>query len=157
MKWVTHQAGALAIAVWFQADVLQLAAMVLGSLVPDLIEQVLSGRNRMLFFKIHRGLFHWFGLYLCLFAVSFSLPRGTERILLGGVAVGALSHLLLDALNPGGVPMLPLRKNPRLRMPLVSTGSVGEWVFLAGLLGLVVVGGYSLESSWWWRLGHFLR
>ena len=63
MKWITHQAGALAVALWFQAEPPAVAAMALGAVLPDAIEQGVSRGNRRLFLAIHRGFFHWFGLY----------------------------------------------------------------------------------------------
>ena len=143
MKWVTHQAGALAAAFLCKAGPLVSAAMVLGAVLPDLIEQCLSRGNRRLFLAIHRGFFHWFGLYAAglLAAVCLPLPP-REQAAVAGLMLGALSHIALDALNPGGVPLLPLRDRPRLRLPLLSTGSLREWIFLAGLLALIVFGGY---------------
>lgn len=156
MKWITHQAGALAAAVWFQADAALSAGMVFGAVLPDLIEQTVSRGNKAMFLRIHRGVLHWFGLYaLALLAVPM-LPLGPgQRALAAGAALGALSHLIMDGLNPTGVPLLPFRRNPRLRVNLLSTGSVGEWCLLAGLLGLIALGGYNLDPSWLRRLGNF--
>jgi membrane-bound metal-dependent hydrolase YbcI (DUF457 family) len=69
--------------------------------------------------------------------------------------LGALSHIALDALNPSGVPALPLRDRPRLKLPLISTGSLREWIFLAGLLALIAIGGYRLDERWFRKLAHF--
>jgi inner membrane protein len=146
MKWVTHQAGALAAALWFQADPLAGAGMVMGAVLPDLIEQGVSRGNRRLFLAIHRGFFHWFGLYAAGLLVALCLPLAPpERAAAAGLMLGALSHIALDALNPGGVPMLPLRDRPRIRLALLSTGSLREWIFLAGLVALIALGGYRVS------------
>ncbi|MCL1985049.1 MAG: metal-dependent hydrolase [Betaproteobacteria bacterium] len=156
MKWVTHQAGALAVALWFKAEPLMSAGMVLGAVLPDLIEQGISRRDRRLFLAIHRGFFHWFGLYAAGLAVMACLrPAAPAGVVAAGLLLGALSHIALDALNPGGVPALPLRDRPRLRLPLLSTGSLREWIFLAGLLALIALGGHRLDESWFRRLAHF--
>jgi inner membrane protein len=158
MKWLTHQAGALAAALALQADPGLSAGLVLGAVLPDLAEHTLSRGNRALFFRIHRGFLHWFGLYLPLLVLvqGLSLPPPT-LLLLDGVLLGACSHLLLDALNPGGIPLFPFRRNPRLRLPLVATGSLGEWCILAAFLLLIGLGGYRLDPSWLHRLTRMLH
>jgi inner membrane protein len=157
MKWVTHQAGALAAALAFQADPALSAGMVLGAVAPDLAEHTLSRGNRKLFFRIHRGFFHWPGLYLPLLVLvqGLSLPA-SSLLLLDGVLLGACSHLVLDGLNPSGIPLFPFRRNPRLGINLVATGSLGEWFFLAGLLLLIGLCGYRLDPSWLRRLENLL-
>ena len=156
MKWITHQAGALAAALCFKAEPLVFAGMALGAVLPDLIEQGVSRRNRRLFLAIHRGFFHWFGLYAAGLAAAAILPLAAhERAAAAGLMLGALSHIALDALNPSGVPVLPLRDRPRLKLPLISTGSLREWLFLAGLLTLIALGGYRLDARWFRKLAHF--
>ena len=156
MKWVTHQAGALAVAFWFKADPLVSAGMILGAVLPDLIEQGVSRGNTRLFLAIHRGVFHWFGLYAAGLLAVVCLPLAPHaRAAAAGLMFGALSHIALDALNPSGVPVLPMRDRPRLKLPLVSTGSVREWIFLGGLLALIALGGYRLDARWFRKLAHF--
>ncbi|MDR1360003.1 MAG: metal-dependent hydrolase [Deltaproteobacteria bacterium] len=157
MKWVTHQAGALAAALTLKADPTLSAGLVFGAVLPDLAEHLLSRGDKSLFLRIHRGFLHWFGLYLALLVLvqGLSLPP-TTLLALDGLLLGACSHLLLDALNPSGIPLFPFSRNPRLRLPLVSTGSLGEWCFLAGLLLLISLGGYRLDPSWLRRLENML-
>ena len=158
MKWVTHQAGALAAALVCQAEPLVSAAMVLGAVLPDSIEHGVSRGNRRLFLAIHRGVFHWFGLYAAGLLAAACLPLPPrEQTAAAGLMIGALSHIVLDALNPSGVPLLPLRDRPRLKLPLISTGSLREWIFLAGLLALAVLGGYRLDERWFKKLAQWLR
>jgi len=145
VKWVTHQAGALAAALWCKAGLLVMAGMVLGAVLPDWIELAVTRKKARLFLAIHRGFFHWFGLYAAGLLAASSLPLGAhEQALATGLMLGALSHIALDALNPSGVPLLPFGKRPRLKLALISTGSLGEWVFLAGIVVLLALGGYQL-------------
>ena len=156
MKWVTHQAGALATALLFKAEPLVSAAMVLGAVVPDLIEQGISRGSRRFFLAIHRGFFHWFGLYAAGLLAAACLPLlPREQAAAAGLMLGALSHIALDAVNPGGVPLLPLCERPRIKLPLVSTGSLREWIFLTGLLALIALGGYRLDEGWLRKLALF--
>ena len=158
MKWVTHQAGALALALLFKLNPATTAGMILGAVLPDAVEQAVSFKNRRLFFAIHRGFFHWFGLYGLGLLLIAALPLNPQTSSLGlGLFLGALSHLALDALNPSGVPLLPLAQKPRLKMPLVSTGSAGEWLFLAGLLAVIVLGGSRLDGEWLANLQSLLK
>lgn len=138
MKWITHQAGALAAALWFQADPAVCVGMAGGAVLPDMLERMVSRGNRRRFLRIHREWLHWFGWYAGLLAAALvPSPAPSVRLLAAGAALGALSHLLLDALNPSGVPLLPFRSRPRLRYGLVSTGSWGEWC-LAGMLCVLI-------------------
>ena len=157
MKWVTHQAGALAAALWFKADASLVAGLICGAVLPDLIEHVVSRGNKSMFQRIHRGFLHWFGLYALILAAALVLPlQSGERDLAVGAALGAISHLILDGLNPSGVPLLPFSRKPRLGADLVATGSLGEYCLLAVLLALLCLGGYQLDASWLKRLVNFL-
>ena len=59
-----------------------------------------------------------------------------------GLNIGILSHLILDMMNPTGVPLFyPYRK--MYRVCKISTGSAGEWCVLGAMgliFGLVVLG-----------------
>ena len=156
MKWITHQAGALTAALWFKADTTLCAGLVFGAVLPDLIEYAISRGDKSIFMRIHRGFWHWFGLYALALAAALALPLPPrERTLAVGAALGAISHLVMDGLNPSGVPLLPFCREPRLRAKLVATGSLGEYCLLAGLLALIALGGYSLDESWLRRLAGF--
>ena len=158
MKWITHQAGALTMAVWFQADPVITAAMLGGAVLPDFAEQALCRGNRKLFLRIHRGFLHWFGIYAAMLLLAVVVPLDArQKAGLAGLAIGALSHLMLDGLNPTGVPLLPFREKPRLRWNLISTGSMGEWIFLAALLVLLALGGYEFGEEWLQRIFRLAR
>ena len=153
MKWITHQAGALAAGVWFQAGTTLCASLVFGAVLPDLIEHAVSRGNKAVFLRIHRGFLHWFGLYALALAAALALPLSPEEQTLAvGSLLGAISHLILDGLNPSGVPLLPFRRKPRLAANLVATGSLGEYCLLAVLLVLIALGAYRSDASWLQRL-----
>ncbi len=117
---------------------LTIGAGMFGSLLPDLDHPgSILGREAPLIssgitlFLGHRGPMHsilaafiiWVGAWglaaRFLGATSFLTPW------LVAIALGYLSHLALDALNPSGVPVLwPLKKH--VRIPLVTTGSAME-------------------------------
>ena len=158
MKWMTHQAGALALALLLDSNPATSAGMIIGAVLPDAVEQAVSFKNRRLFFAIHRGFFHWFGLYLaCLLLVELAAPTLQAKALAMGLVFGALSHLALDALNPSGIPLLPLASKPRLKLSLVSTGSPGEWIFFAGLLCVIALCGYRADGDLLAKLQSFLN
>lgn len=127
MKWMTHQSAALALGLWSRGEPLVVAAMVVGAVLPDALEQAISFGNKKMFFRIHRGVLHWFGWYLALAVLGLFVGQTQAMQGVMGLAFGALSHLLLDALNPTGVPLLPFRDKPRLRFASIKTGSAGEW------------------------------
>jgi inner membrane protein len=100
----------------------------------------------------HRGVLHsLLGLVLVCaalgFALRFWLPPGLVYGVLPAIAAGYLSHLLLDALNPGGVPLLwPLKK--RFSLSLCRVGSLAERILSPPLLllaGYVVIRGVVLQ------------
>jgi inner membrane protein len=157
MRWLTHQAGALAAALACNMEPRLMAGMVLGAVLPDLAEHAISRGNKRIFFRIHRGVLHWFGLYLAGFAPVLMAPLAPDAAnLLLGLLLGACSHLLLDGLNPGGVPLLPFRSRPRLRLNLIATGSPGEWFLLAAFFAAIALCGHRLDPSWLRRLERML-
>lgn len=91
----------------------------------------------------HRGFMHsLFGAVLACAASFFALKAlQLDPLLFCAVAVGYISHLFLDALNPQGVPLLwPCKK--RLRVPLCQTSSWFErmafYPLAAGAVWLLV-------------------
>lgn len=119
----------------------------LGALLPD-IDEPHSTIGRKIpgsfLFKIlfgHRGFFHSLlaaGLfYLALMFVT----NHTVALLL---VAGYISHLLLDALTPSGVPFLyPIKKS--FSLGLIKTGGIKEYAFLfAMVIILVAIGGVPL-------------
>ena len=69
-------------------------------------------------------------------AVVF-VPHESVRLLRPvcvGLAVGGLSHVILDMLTPQGVPFLPFSRKNRFSLKLCKTGGIGEYLFLAAML-----------------------
>lgn len=70
----------------------------------------------------HRKFFHWFIPYLLLF-VAACWWKPEYSIFFRFAFCGVISHLLLDACNPSGIPLLPTVKFHLLK---IRTGSVGD-------------------------------
>lgn len=91
----------------------------------------------------HRGFLYFLlgatvVLALAAFAALFWAPSGAVwSLLVPALAAGYLSHLLLDALTPGGVPLLWPRGGST-SLPLVRTGSFFERVVFLPALAVAV-------------------
>ncbi len=91
----------------------------------------------------HRGFLYFLlgatvVLALAAFAALFWAPSGAVwSLLVSALAAGYLSHLLLDALTPGGVPLLWPRGGST-SLPLVRTGSFFERVVFLPALAVAV-------------------
>lgn len=135
MLWRTHFAGGVlagtGTALLFHSDPFLFAGVAgFASLLPDLDspKSKLGGRvfpvSAALSLTVgHRGPLHsLLGAALACAGSFFVLKvLHLDPLLLCAVAVGYVSHLLLDGLNPQGVPLLwPCKK--RLRVPLCQTG-----------------------------------
>ncbi len=170
MQWFTHKAAALAGAVAAGAPIAGLAGALVGSVLPDMVDRVLSAGDKRRWRQMHRQSSHWFGWYLVIivagiwlsssglqdsgstsavsaalkdFARELGLVRGpdvreTGSRLLGDlvlwIGLGGLCHILLDGLTPMGVPLFPQGGRRRMGIKLVSTGSLGEKLFLVAAL-----------------------
>jgi inner membrane protein len=139
MLWRTHFIGGVlagtGAALLLRSDPLLFAGVAgFASLLPDLdspksfvgrkVWPVSAGVDYTLG---HRGPLHsLLGAALACAGSFFALKAlHLNLLLLCAVAVGYISHLLLDALNPQGVPLLwPCKK--RLGVPLCQTGSWPE-------------------------------
>jgi inner membrane protein len=138
MLWRTHvlggtAAGYLAATGHPEAIVAAMIAGGLTALIPD-IDSPYSKLGRVLFpvsylikhITGHRGAFHSLAAALGIALVlSFFLPFSSQLLQFKIIFYGMVSHLLLDALTPGGVPLLyPLSR--RFSVPLVRTGGILE-------------------------------
>ncbi|RJX17216.1 MAG: metal-dependent hydrolase [Desulforudis sp.] len=165
MLWRTHFAlgaglGALCGMALHPNDPLTAAAFAgmsgAASLLPDIdsphskLGRAVRPLSDILNFALgHRGFLHSLlgaaiVLALAAFVALFWASSGMVwSLLMPALAAGYLSHLLLDALTPGGVPLLWPRVG-RASLPLVRTGSFFERaVFLPALavaVALVVWG-----------------
>lgn len=144
MKWITHQAGAIVSALVLGLPPAGVAAAWAGAIAPDVIDQRVSrlaptrkGRQKI-FNRIHRGTSHWLGWWLaCLALAAWAPLPWLAQDSLAGLAFGGVSHVTLDMCTTRGVPLLPFSRRRNVSLGLFSTGSLGEWLFLA----LVLCGG----------------
>ena len=134
MKWITHQAAAVGMALVLHLPVEGVLASCFGAVLPDMLDQRVARLTRnpqRTFNRIHRGVTHWFGWWLAIFLVAGLLPLPPHwRAVVLGVGFGALSHIVLDMLNPTGVPLHPFsRKNrfPCVSAPRAALGSMSFW------------------------------
>ncbi|MBO4369554.1 MAG: metal-dependent hydrolase [Desulfovibrio sp.] len=152
MTWKTHELAALTAAFVYDSSLTTVIPAFFGAILPDVLDQRFSslfsftkkGRQR-LFAAVHRGISHWFGLWLgliwlsflldCSFAAQFVPPNCVHDVCLG-LGLGALSHVFLDALTPQGVPLFPFLSTPRLTLSFCRTGSIGEYCLFLLLLFL---------------------
>ena len=145
MKWITHQAAAVAAALVLHLPVEGVVAACAGAVLPDVLDQRMAGLacskkgRQRLFNAVHRGTTHWPGwwLALCGLVVLFPLAAlaGPGKNMLLGLGFGGFSHVLLDMLTPAGVPLTPFSRRRKLSLKLCATGSLGEYCFLACVLG----------------------
>ena len=113
-----------------------IACSALGALLPDV-----DHKGSMMGKKIkpvstaigavvgHRKFFHWFAPYLLLFAIA-CWWKPEYYLFFQFTLCGVLSHLLLDACNPSGIPLFPTIKFHLLK---IRTGSMGDQVIGAVL------------------------
>lgn len=166
MKWITHKAVAVAGALAVQASPAALIAILVGSVLPDMVDTIASGGNRRIWSKIHRQTSHWFGWYLILIFAGFTIPIGEALfpVLQGAgisfpgvsrnavahaesvgnelvvwLGIGGVVHVLLDALTPMRVPVFPFGSKRRFGINLVSTGTWQEYAFLVCAVGVIAV------------------
>jgi inner membrane protein len=138
VKWITHQAAAVAAALALDLPPGGVLAACAGAVLPDVLDQRLSGlaltsRGRQrIFNRVHRGITHWFGWWVVLFAGAAAAPVSPPaQAMLAGLGFGGLSHVLLDMCTPQGVPLRPFSRAGRFSLNLCTTGSLGEYCFLA--------------------------
>ncbi|ACX51854.1 membrane-bound metal-dependent hydrolase [Ammonifex degensii KC4] len=159
MLWRTHFLAGAALGIALSSgrapEALALSALVAGAaaLLPDLDDprsfigrkaRPVSAGLRLL--AGHRGAMHSLLAALAVSAVLGSLLRGLVPGAFLLVLAGYLSHLLLDTLNPAGVPWLwPLKV--RVGVPLVGVGSVFERLVLVPLLFLLCAWSYLYFSG----------
>lgn len=139
MKWITHQTGAVLGAVALALPLPGVVCASFGAVLPDVIDQRLSmlapGSSRKAFNRLHRGSSHWFGWWLLLFLAILAFPLPVLcRDAAAGFTFGGLTHIGMDSLTPRGVPVLPYSRRLKLALPVCSTGSLGEYIFLAAII-----------------------
>ena len=146
MRWPTHQVFGLGVGLLARLSPFGLVLVLVGAILPDLLDQCWAAlragsraSQQKLFARMHRGISHWFGLWLMPLFFVRELPVWSVEAF-QALCLGALTLLLLDALTPMGIPLLPLLSKPRLACPLCRTGSWTEGViFLLLCFGLVLL------------------
>jgi len=153
----THLAAGIAVgaAVCLKADLalapglICLAGAGLGSLIPDIDQRnsTISKAAKPVGAVVntvigHRTLLHDPVLYIALGALC-SVMKPEWLIYVMPILLGVASHLLLDSLNPSGIPVLYAVHGPRVNFAFIHTGSkadraIGLMLTIAGRLAVVV-------------------
>ena len=100
MKWITHQATAVAAALALHLPLGGVAAACAGAVLPDVLDQRMAGLaptrrgQQKIFNAIHRGTTHWFGWWLAVCVAALVLP---------GASLGTLGRDALLGLGFGGL------------------------------------------------------
>lgn len=135
MKIGSHKAITASVAVFMGVPVTGIVIMVIGGILPDIIEMTIAMRNDKLFKKIHRTISHWWVLWLLLASFIYITPMPivfgvyTGDVLLW-CCYGCLIHILLDSLTFGGVPLFnPFKQSFGFRF--FPTGSPAEYIIVA--------------------------
>lgn len=138
-----HLTSAFCLGSFVAPSVFAVACMTVGGVLPDRLDALQARKyDRESFFAHHRRWSHnpcWWllGMILCfqgmqMHTAGFFMPLSFFFYL----CAGALCHTALDALNPSGIPLVPFRNTPRLRLSLVRTGS---WLdYLMGAVFLAI-------------------
>lgn len=122
----------------------------IGGLIPDIdhpnskISQNLKPASTIinLLFS-HRGLFHVPIFYVVIWGLLlFQITNPYWLFFTNTMFIGIMSHLLLDALNPRGIPMFfPFEQKLR-RIAKIRTGSISELlirIILIIMLGIIII------------------
>lgn len=116
-----------------------IAGSVLGSLIPDLdhpnafLNKRARGASVLTGFG-HRTLTH--SLLFAFLVLGIILAMGVWKGLSIGLFWGILSHLMLDSMNPSGVPWLwPYGR--KFSIARIRTGTGGEYGILFALVGII--------------------
>ena len=121
-----------------------ICAGILGGLIPDIdhpgskISAKVKPVSKLinLIFS-HRGLFHAPLLYIILWIISgFMIEDLALRFLSNAVFAGIVSHLILDALNPTGIPVFFPFSKEKTHLAKIKTGGKFEIVVRVVLVAL---------------------
>ncbi len=135
----THVLAGILVAAFLKLPVLPAAV---GSLIPDVdIGKGLPPPYRRTLFNSHRGITHHPAVPLLLVFVAFFLKtKGfcDIYIYLISFTVGYASHLILDVLNPLGIPY-GFSYYPRFSLKLMKSGKLGEIFVILFLVSTLLV------------------
>ena len=119
----------------------------IGGLIPDIdhpsskISRSLRPVNALVSLVFsHRGFFHTPILYALLAALwAWKCPAPQYLVWGACLFTGIFSHILLDCLNPGGIPLLFPVSPKRIHLAKIRTGGKGEGVVRVLLGGVTAV------------------
>lgn len=149
MTYKTHIIGGIALASIVHMTTLQMTQIemigyygctLVGSLLPDIdhprsiISQYTLGLHYLFSKCKHRGITHTL-LAGVILEVAMIVLFGTYPSIIG-LGIGYLSHLLLDGLNPRGIPFFYPISKKNYRLLKIRTDSNGEYVILGMLFVL---------------------
>lgn len=149
MKLKNHTILAAVIGLSAGAPPEGLAALALGSVLPDKLDFNIAMGSEYLFRKVHRGITHWPWIYVAFFCAGLALPPSLPYVqsFVLWLSLGAIIHLVGDMMTPGGIPWAwPLRKKVSLR--LFKTGTIGEYLFTWAVVALGGAGLYGAYRLW---------
>lgn len=115
----------------------------IGALFPDIDEpnstigRRIPGSFLVKFLFGHRGFWHSLLAAALVYFLLLGIASNTIAVLF---VAGYISHLLLDAMTPSGVPFLyPIKHSYTLN--LIRTGGISEYAFMVVLLTIVFITG----------------
>ncbi|WP_163329349.1 metal-dependent hydrolase [Desulfurobacterium thermolithotrophum] len=140
----THILGGILLAAFFQLPIIPAA---FGSVLPDIdLKKGLPFRQNRTLFNSHRGITHHIAIPIVLVFLSIYL-RDHYSYEIGryflSFSIGYASHILLDILNPLGVPF-SFKYYPRLSLKLVRSGKFGEIFVILTLVAMLI---YFVDSG----------
>ncbi|MDK2792853.1 MAG: hypothetical protein PWQ25_1716 [Deferribacteres bacterium] len=139
MKLASHKAIGVSLALAFGYDVYGVIGVTLGSVLPDVIDMLISGGEDYSFQRVHRKLSHWWVLYTVLVYVAYKVYLFSIYInqAIFYVSIGALLHIICDSLTKSGVPLLnPFKQD--FRIGLFKTGSPVEYLLVTVVTTLLL-------------------
>ena len=98
MKWFTHKAVAVAGALAAGAHPGALVAVMVGSVLPDMVDTAMARGDQKVWRRIHRQTSHWFGWYLIIIILGFTFP--TQRIVLDLLRA---THISFPGVSPSAL------------------------------------------------------
>ena len=140
-----------------------MAASAAGALIPDIdtphsrIQKYIPGAGAVVGHTLrHRGVTHSLAFTAAMYVLlTFTLP--VPGVYIKAFAAGMISHLLLDSLNPMGVPwMWPLPG--RFGIPLVSSsGLLEKLVIMPGMMAAALYMLWQFAKGGGSLCAHFMR
>ncbi|TCK04511.1 metal-dependent hydrolase [Phorcysia thermohydrogeniphila] len=129
----THVLAAISVAAIFNLPAIPAVA---GSILPDVdLKKGLPFPPKRTLFNSHRGITHHVAIPILLFFIAIWIKDFVNLqlgIYLLSFTLGYASHLLLDSLNPLGIPYTT-KYYPRFSLKLMKSGRTGE-IFVILLL-----------------------